>query len=113
MRLAEAYFFSSGFDSLIEDGVWTEGVGAAAPPAALDGAAPVAGAPASALGASAGAGVGVGVGDALGAGALGAGAGGGVTTLASSFLQAVRPTATRAAMRSERVMLFSFRRDQR
>jgi hypothetical protein len=47
-------------------------------------------------------------------GALGAvDAGGGVTTLFSSFLQAVRPTATSAAMISERVMLFSFRRRDR
>ena len=105
-RDAEAYFFSSGFDSLTEEGVCTEGVGDAAPPAALEDAAPVA--PASAFGASPGMGDGVGV--AVGAGALGAGAGGGVTTFVSSFLQAVRPTATRAAMRSERVMLFSFRR---
>jgi hypothetical protein len=33
-----------------------------------------------------------------------------VTTFVSSFLQAVRPSATKAAMRSERVMLLSFRR---
>ena len=31
-------------------------------------------------------------------------AGGGVVTVCSSFLQAVRPTATRAAIRSERVI---------
>jgi len=51
-----------------------------------------------------GAGVGVGA-EVVGAGVDGAGAGGGVTTL-SSFLQAVRPTATMAAMRSERFMFF-------
>jgi hypothetical protein len=80
----------------------------AAPPAELD-AAPVppevddeASAP------GAGEGVGVVVVDELDElGELGAlEAGGGVTTLFSSFLQAVRPTATSAAMRSERVMIF-------
>lgn len=52
-----------------------------------------------------GAGVGVGVVDEEEEDAAGAlGAGGGVVTVFSSFLQAVRPTATRAAIRSERVM---------
>ena len=49
---------------------------------------------------AAGAGAGVGVGSTAGA----LGAGGGVVTVVSSFLQAVRPTARRAAIRSERVM---------
>lgn len=49
---------------------------------------------------AAGAGAGVGVGSTAGA----LGAGGGVVTVVSSFLQAVRPTARSAAMRSERVM---------
>jgi hypothetical protein len=87
----------------------------AAPPAELEDAAPV---PpevddeASAPGAGEGVGVGVVVTVELDElGALGAlDAGGGVTTLFSSFLQAVRPTATSAAMMSERVMIFSFRR---
>ena len=62
---------------------------------------------ASAPGAGEGVGVAGGVGEAVGA----VGAGGGVTTFVSSFLpQAVRPTATRAARRSERFMVFSFRR---
>ena len=55
-----------------------------------------------ASGAVAGAGAGVGVGVGSTAGALGAG--GGVVTVVSSFLQAVRPTARRAAIRSERFM---------
>jgi hypothetical protein len=54
-----------------------------------------------------GAGVGVG---AVVEGAAGAVAGGGVTTLSSFLLQAVRPTATMAAIRSERFMFFPFRR---
>jgi hypothetical protein len=37
-------------------------------------------------------------------------AGGGVTTFSSFLLQAVRPIATRATIRSERFMFFSFRR---
>jgi hypothetical protein len=101
-----AYFFiSSGFDSLGEAGPGIEGVAEelAAPPAALE-AAPVP--PGVVVASAPGAGVGVGAGAATGA----LGAGGGVTTLASSFLQAVRPTATRAAMMSERFMFFSFRR---
>jgi hypothetical protein len=81
-------------------------------PGALDpGEAMPPGAPASAFGASPGIGEGVGAG--VGAGvAIGAlGAGGGVVTFVSSFLlQAVRPTATRAATRSERFIFFSFRR---
>jgi hypothetical protein len=53
-----------------------------------------------------GAGVGMGaVADEEGAGALAAGAGAGVTTF-SSFLQAVRPIAIIAAIRSERFMIF-------
>ena len=102
----KAYFFiSSGFDSLGEAGVTTEGEveELAAPPAELEEAAPV---PGVVLASAPGAGEGVGA-VVDGAGALGAG--GGTTTLASSFLQAVRPTATRAAMMSERFMLFSFR----
>ena len=51
-----------------------------------------------------GAGVGAVV-DGAGAGAVGAGAGAGATTF-SSFLQAVRPIASNAAMRSERFMIF-------
>jgi hypothetical protein len=39
-------------------------------------------------------------------GAAGAVAGGGVTTFSSFLLQAVRPTASMAAMRSERFMFF-------
>jgi hypothetical protein len=85
----------------VEEGVEDE---LAAPPAELE-AAPVA--PGVVVEASA-PGAGVGVGAVVVAGALGAG--GGVTTLASSFLQAVRPTATRAAMMSERFMFFPFRR---
>ena len=108
-----AYFFSSGFDSLTEEGVLGDGVAEEpaaeepVPPAELDAAAPV---PpgvvvvASAFGASAGAGVGAGVGAVVVAGGLGVA--GGVTVLVSSFLQAVRPTATRAAMRSERFIVF-------
>jgi hypothetical protein len=89
------------------DSLGDEGMGVvdelAAPPAELDDAAPVLpGVVASAFGASPGAGEGVGVGAGEAVGALGAG--GGVATVFSSFLQAVRLTATRAAMRSERVM---------
>ena len=52
-------------------------------------------------------GAGVGAGAVVdGAGAVGAGAGGGTTTLSSFLLQAVRPTATSAAMRSGRFMVF-------
>jgi hypothetical protein len=53
---------------------------------------------------------GAGVGDGVGAVVVGAGAGGGVTTFSSFLLQAVRPIATRATIRSERFMFFSFRR---
>jgi hypothetical protein len=69
----------------------------AAPPAELEAAEPV---PGVVVSPGAGVGVGVGAGEAVGA----LGAGGGVATVFSSFLQAVRLTATRAAMRSERVM---------
>ena len=55
-----------------------------------------------------GEGVGAGVGAATGA--LGAGGGGVVTFVSSFLLQAVRPTATRAATRSERFIFFPFRR---
>lgn len=73
-------------------------------PGAVEGA-PIPGLPASAFGASPGAGEGVGVGAGAAMGAVGAG--GGVVTLVSSFLlQAVRPTATRAANRSERFIFF-------
>lgn len=117
----KAYFFSSGFDSLGEAGkvevvvdgelpmppgeVVVDGE-LPMPPAELEEAAPV---PpgvvvASAFGASAGAGVGVAIGGGV-VGAVDAGGGGGVTTF-SSFLQAVRPTATSAAIRSERFMCF-------
>jgi hypothetical protein len=104
-----AYFFSPGFDSLGELG---EGVaeldaapGAAAPaapPAELDDAAPVPEVDASAPGAGEGVGVVVVVDEDEDDGAGAVDAGGVVTVLVSSFLQAVRPTATRAAMRSER-----------
>jgi hypothetical protein len=90
-------------DSLGEEGIGVVVDELAAPPAELDAAEPVLpGVVVSAPGA--GEGVGVGAGDAVGA----LGAGGGVVTVFSSFLQAVRLTATRAARRSERVMLFSF-----
>ena len=73
------------------------------PPAELEEAAPV---PPGAVELASAPGAGEGVGAVVdGAGALGEG--GGTTTLASSFLQAVRPTATRAAMMSVRVMFFS------
>ena len=104
------YFLSSGFDSLgeagygdeddVEDGVEDDEL--AAPPAVLDAAPVPPGVVVVLLASAPGAGEGVG---AVVVGALGAG--GGVTTLASSFLQAVRPTATRAAMISERVMFSS------
>ena len=90
----------------------------AAPPAELEEAAPV---PPGVVAASAPV-AGDGVGDVLDEldvlgvlGVLGVlAAGGGVMTLASSFLQAVRPTATSAAMMSERFMLFPLGRgDQR
>jgi hypothetical protein len=109
---ARDYFFSSGFDSLGEAGevgVVLE-LDEAAPPAAP---APVAPVPlVELLDVSApGAGVGVVAVEEDDDGALGDDAGGGVTTVLSSFLpQATRPTATRAAMRSERFMFFSFRR---
>ena len=92
-----AYFFSSGFDSLDDDGVLgvdMESAGAVVVELLLD--------ELDASGAVAGAGAGVGVGVGSTAGALGAG--GGVVTVVSSFLQAVRPTARRAAIRSERFM---------
>lgn len=94
LLLEERYFFiSSGLVSVGEDGVGADGAPGGA---------------ASGFGAS-GAGVGAGGGGGVVAGALGAGAGGGAGF--SSFLpQAVRPTATRAAKRSERFILFSFRR---
>jgi hypothetical protein len=101
LRFEKLYFLSAGFVSGDEDGVSAAGAGAE-PLAALEEAAPVA--LASAFGAS---GAGVGAGVAVGAGVLGASAGGGVTTFVSSFLQAVRPSATRAATMSERVMLLS------
>jgi hypothetical protein len=94
-----AYFFSSGFDSLGEAG--DEGVvpiglvdelelDEAEPGVVLVLSAPVAG-----------------EGDgAVVDGAAGAVAGGGVTTFSSFLLQAVRPTASMAAMRSERFMFF-------
>jgi hypothetical protein len=102
---------------LDEDGVDDIGLveELAAPPAELEEAAPVP--PGVVVASAPGAGDGVGAGvvldelDELGAlGELGALDAGGVTTLDSSFLQAVRPTATSAAMMSERVMFFSFRR---
>ena len=106
-----AYFVSPGFDSLGELG---EGVaeldaapGAAAPaapPAELDDAAPVPEVDDSAPGAGEGVGVVVVVDEDEDDGAGAVDAGGVVTVLVSSFLQAVRPTATRAAMRSERVI---------
>ena len=107
-----AYFVSPGFDSLGELG---EGVaeldaapGAAAPaapPAELDDAAPVPEVEdAPAPGAGEGVGVAVVVDEDEDDGAGAVDAGGVVTVLVSSFLQAVRPTATRAAMRSERVI---------
>jgi hypothetical protein len=70
------------------------------------------GEPASDFGASPGIGegVGAGVGAGLAIGALGAGGGGVVTFVSSFLLQAVRPTATRAAIRSERFIFFSFRK---
>jgi hypothetical protein len=113
---ARNYFFvASGLPSLTEDG--TEGVDEApaapgvapgvaleleAPPpiAELDDA-PVP--PGVAVESAPAAGEGVGVGAATGA----LGAGGGVVTVFSSFLQAVRPTANRAAMRMERVICIS------
>ena len=102
-----AYFFiSSVFVSLGEAGLGIdEGVEEelAAPPAPLEAAAPVPPGVVVASAPGAGEGVGAGVGAAVGA----LGAGGGVTTLVSSFLQAVRPTAMRAAMMSERFMFFS------
>jgi hypothetical protein len=72
-------------------------------PPELDAAPPVAPALPVASAPAAGGVVGgvVGAGEAVGA----LGAGGGVVTVFSSFLQAVRPTATRAAIRSERVIL--------
>ena len=108
------FFISSGFDSLTEEGVDTDGEAPVpvvevdpAPGADVDAAAPADGV-ASGFGASAaGAGAGC-AGAVLGAGALGAGAGAGATTF-SSFLPAVRPIATKAAMMSERVMFYPFR----
>jgi hypothetical protein len=98
----DAYFFSSGLDSLELEGVL--GVDIAPPAELLLDELDASGAVAGASGAGVGAGVGVG----STAGALGAG--GGVTVVVSSFLQAVRPTATRAAIRSERfIILWSFR----
>ena len=89
-----AYFFiSSGFDSLGEAGVLGEDI---APLELDDELLPVSGAGVEGVGA-------VVDGDGAGAGAVGAGAG--VTTF-SSFLQAVRPIASNAAMRSERFMSF-------
>jgi hypothetical protein len=106
LACAKAYFFSSGFDSLGEEGVVGEGV-PAAPPAELEAAAPVPPAlPAASVPAAGGVMGGV-VGAGVAVGALGAG-GGVVTVFCSSFWQAVRPTATRATTRSERVILFSF-----
>jgi hypothetical protein len=116
---AEAYFFfiSSGLDSLGEVGIGVvdgelllELDAAPLPDMPLpDVPVPVEPLP-DVLVSAPGAGVGVGAvvegEDVEGAGALGAGAGGGVTTFSSLLLQAVRPTATRAAMRSERFMFF-------
>ena len=95
MRRDGAYFFSSGFDSLEDEGmlgVDAESAGAVVELLLLE--------ELDASGAVAGAGAGVGVGSTAGA----LGAGGGVVTVVSSFLQAVRPTARRAAIRSERFM---------
>lgn len=98
---AEAYFFSSGFDSLGEagdEGVVPIGV---LLELELEPVAPVPEVDVSAPGA------GVGVGAVVVEGAVGAG--GGVTTFSSFLLQAVRAIARAAAMRSERFMFFSFR----
>jgi hypothetical protein len=109
----EAYFFSSGFDSLGEAGV----VGVvgdmleleldepAIPlPVVVEPVAPVPDVEVSAPGA--------GVGDGAVVVVEGEDAGGGVVTVLSSFLlHAVRPIATRATTRSERFMFFSFRED--
>jgi hypothetical protein len=98
-----AYFFSSGFDSLGDEGVVPIGLvdelelDEAAPPVApvAPGVVVVLSAPVA------------GEGDgAVVDGAAGAVAGGGVTTFSSFLLQAVRPTASMAAMRSERFMVF-------
>ena len=94
LRRDRAYFFSSGFDSLEDEGVL--GVDAESAGAVVE----LLLEELDASGAAAGAGAGVGVGSTAGA----LGAGGGVVTVVSSFLQAVRPTARSAAMRSERVM---------
>jgi hypothetical protein len=103
---ARDYFFSSGFDSLGEAGevgVVVE-LDEAAPPAAP---APVAPVPLVELLDVSAPGAGVGVVAVEDDGALGDDAGGGVTTVLSSFLpQATSPTATRAAMRSERFIIF-------
>ena len=99
---AKPYFFSSGLDSLGEEGIGVvDDDELAAPPAELD--APVPPGVASGFDASPGAGEGVGVGAGEAVGALGAG--GVVVVFCSSFLQAVRLTATRAAIRSERVII--------
>jgi hypothetical protein len=106
----EPYFFSSGFDSLGEEGIGVDGevLLELAPPLPELEAPPLDMPPLlvdpDALESAPGAGVGVGVvDDDEEEGALGAGAG--VTTF-SSFLQAVKPSARRAAKRSERFMFF-------
>ena len=109
MRETRYYFFSSGFDSLGELGVVGDAAGVleldeAAPPAVvLLAPVPVV----ELLEASApGAGVGVVVVAVLELDD-GVEAGGGVVTVFSSFLlQAARPTASMAAIRSERFMFF-------
>jgi hypothetical protein len=102
---ARAYFLSSDFDSLGEAGVVPIGDVVLleleleppmpdvlpAEPGVVDVSAP---------------GAGVGEGAVVVEGAVDAG--GGVTTFSSFLLQAVRPIATRATIRSERFMFFSF-----
>jgi hypothetical protein len=109
----EAYFFSSDFiGSVVADAApLVPPLMPVVPPAVLLAA------PVPVVASAPGAGVAIGVvgevsvvveEDDEAAGALGAG--GGVVTIASSFLQAVRPTATRAAITSERFMFLPYRR---
>lgn len=101
MLEARAYFLSSDFDSLGEDGVVGDMLLELELEAALPPVAPV-----PEVVVSPGAGVGEGA-VVEGEGAVGAGDGGGVTIFSSFLPQAVRPSASSAAMRSERFMFYT------
>lgn len=91
-------------DSLGEDGIGAVVEELAAPPAELEAAAPVPGLVVVSAPVEGGGEVGAGV----GAGAVVVLGGGVVVVVFSSFLHAVRESATIAAIRSERVIEFSF-----